>query len=507
MKNVLKILLCSFCFLCAIEVNVLLAQVNSSYTSPGIRKSLHLSVLRDQRILPSIEKTKYFLIDKLDKSQRDLFKRSLWQKATMLTYQAWDGIDWQNQQQIVIRYNANDDLEENYINIWNGTDWEYYYRTIYDYDSGGLLSSETQQDYQNSNWRYLSRTVYYYNQSDSLFESVYQINMNNVWVDVSRTVISYDNSNRRIMQEDENYDASTSTWYPYRRTLFTYDVNSGFVNSETIQIWNGSDWDNTEMHTITCDVNGRRTYWRKDVWDGSNWVGVDLYLSQYNAAGELIEQIYEYYDGSVWVVSDKYTAIFDQAGNLTDEHTYTWNGSNWEEYKTVVYTYSGGFLQYYVTSQYDSSSGGFVNVEMKEYVYDNQNRVAFETTKKWHDASSSFENDTRVCISYYDNTGIDDDLIKKTPSSFSIINYPNPFNPSTTIIYNLPATSEVTVAVFNVQGKLIKELIKGEKREPGSYSVIWNGTDNTDRSVPSSVYLYKIKTKDIVKTGKCLLIK
>lgn len=87
-----------------------------------------------------------------------------------------------------------------------------------------------------------------------------------------------------------------------------------------------------------------------------------------------------------------------------------------------------------------------------------------------------------------------------------ISNYPNPFNPSTTISFYLPESGEVVLEVFNIKGQRVKTLLN-EKKETGSHDYVWNGTDQNGRIVSSGVYFYKISigTKSIV--SKMLLMK
>jgi len=78
------------------------------------------------------------------------------------------------------------------------------------------------------------------------------------------------------------------------------------------------------------------------------------------------------------------------------------------------------------------------------------------------------------------------------PTTFALgQNYPNPFNPSTTIKYELPATSAVTITVYDILGHEIRSLVSGE-HTAGYYSVVWDGKDNHGMQVASSVYFYRI---------------
>ncbi|MDP8231636.1 MAG: T9SS type A sorting domain-containing protein, partial [Candidatus Zophobacter franzmannii] len=85
-------------------------------------------------------------------------------------------------------------------------------------------------------------------------------------------------------------------------------------------------------------------------------------------------------------------------------------------------------------------------------------------------------------------------------------NYPNPFNPTTTINFALAKAQKVSLSVYNIKGQKVKTLIN-ESRGVGKHSVIWDGLDENDKSVSSGVYLYRLKTGGRNYTEKMSLIK
>lgn len=88
------------------------------------------------------------------------------------------------------------------------------------------------------------------------------------------------------------------------------------------------------------------------------------------------------------------------------------------------------------------------------------------------------------------------------PRHFSLEdNYPNPFNPTTTIQYRLPRTTAVHISIYNMKGQRITTLVDGEI-EAGYHKVIWEARD-----VSSGVYFYRISADEYSAVGKCLLIK
>ena len=86
-------------------------------------------------------------------------------------------------------------------------------------------------------------------------------------------------------------------------------------------------------------------------------------------------------------------------------------------------------------------------------------------------------------------------------------NYPNPFNPNTTIHYQLATSGSVDLSIYNVQGQLVKTLIN-EKQNIGIYNILWNGKDNTGQLVSSGIYLCRLKFNEIeIATQSLILLK
>ena len=96
------------------------------------------------------------------------------------------------------------------------------------------------------------------------------------------------------------------------------------------------------------------------------------------------------------------------------------------------------------------------------------------------------------------------------PSIFKLAlfpNYPNPFNPSTTISFALPKDSKVELSVYNIKGQKVKTIAKDDF-EKGFHKLIWNGKDSSGKEVGSGIYFYKLKVNGKDKSvRKCLLLK
>jgi hypothetical protein len=86
-------------------------------------------------------------------------------------------------------------------------------------------------------------------------------------------------------------------------------------------------------------------------------------------------------------------------------------------------------------------------------------------------------------------------------------NSPNPFNPRTTIAFELPDQASVNLNVYDVAGRLVRVLLDNETFAPGRNEVVWNGRDGSDRQVASGTYFYRLDVGDFSKTKRMTLVR
>ena len=93
------------------------------------------------------------------------------------------------------------------------------------------------------------------------------------------------------------------------------------------------------------------------------------------------------------------------------------------------------------------------------------------------------------------------------PNKFMVHqNYPNPFNPSTTLRYDLPKEAFVSIAIYDMLGNEVKNLVS-TNQSPGFKSIQWNSTNNQGEPVSAGVYLYSIEAGNFRQTKKMILLK
>lgn len=114
----------------------------------------------------------------------------------------------------------------------------------------------------------------------------------------------------------------------------------------------------------------------------------------------------------------------------------------------------------------------------------------------WEDNRSSGKNQLKNIYAQvidFDVNALDDALM---PNAMMLHpNYPNPFNPSTTIRYEVQESGQVTLTVFDITGRMVNELMNGEMHS-GIYEVTWNGTDRSGHPVSSGIYLYRLTVNE-----------
>jgi flagellar hook assembly protein FlgD len=103
---------------------------------------------------------------------------------------------------------------------------------------------------------------------------------------------------------------------------------------------------------------------------------------------------------------------------------------------------------------------------------------------------------------------VEQELVDLIPQTVELLqNYPNPFNSSTTIIFRMPKERRVQLDILSVLGQKVRTLVD-EWLTPGSYSIAWDGTDNTGRSVASGVYFYRLVSEGHpIQTRKLTILK
>ncbi|MBU0476059.1 MAG: T9SS type A sorting domain-containing protein [Bacteroidetes bacterium] len=137
-----------------------------------------------------------------------------------------------------------------------------------------------------------------------------------------------------------------------------------------------------------------------------------------------------------------------------------------------------------------------IGSDFKQMIMLKENKVVYAMGKDWNGYSHTL---LRSDLSNISSVANEEDNL---PEQFLLFdNYPNPFNPSTTISYYIPTTTYVILKIYNILGKEIATLVKKEQSS-GKYKVKFEAND-----LPTGIYFYQIKTNKYVQSKKMLLLR
>jgi hypothetical protein len=299
---------------------------------------------------------------------------------------------------------------------------------------------------------------------------------------------------------------------PYERGILYFDVNHDSTPEVTKFWWN--------TVTLYNGANNFEVLWSvvDDTYD--NLILWDLY----NLNDDLVED-------AVFIRSntlDTITTALMMMPVLSQNVTWTspeYDGTvsfldaeDMDDNGTVeivfgVYRYDNVDSSYYSTLHVLNGQDGtaiWSSLEMQGYMVgpylgDLDNDGTVEIMFNLYDYKN--ENYTLQVYSYSGTTNSIVNPIMDLPGDFTIgPNYPNPFNPSTTIPVSLPRRMRVDITVLNVNGKEVANILQGELA-PGRYKFSWIGQDHLGRTLPSGIYYYRITTDRGTKVRPMVLLK
>ena len=191
---------------------------------------------------------------------------------------------------------------------------------------------------------------------------------------------------------------------------------------------------------------------------------------------------------------ETYTFYWDASEDVDSEVNYT---------ATITLDYFGDTY----SDEYESADS-LVSISGYEWAVLmtnlNLNRWTLEYIVQATDGEYTVESEVGEFV--FENTSLSTDN-ELTPLSFRLHqNHPNPFNPVTTLRYDLPEDAVVNITIYDMMGRVVSNLVSSQQRA-GYKSVQWNATNNTGQPVSAGLYLYTIQAGDFRQTKKMVLLK
>ena len=387
--------------------------------------------------------------------------------------QNWVNSAWENSSKFSYTYDANNNLTEMLYQFWDGSAWVNNNKDTYEYDGNNNIIELLIQYWVGSVWENSMQYSYTYDAKNNLTESLGQSWNGFAWVIRGKYSYTYDINNNKIEQLYEEWNGFD--WVNDYKSSYTYDANNNKTEA-LYQDWNDSAWVSIDRYSFTYDGNNYLIETLIQNWDGSFWANYRNLIYSYDANNSLIELLRQDWDGYTWVNEYKSTYTYDANINLTEQLDQAWIGSFWEN-----------------------------NIEYS-FTYDENNNLSKSFVQIWD--SSGWVNYGKYLYTYTPVTAVNGDLSSVNAYSLSN-NYPNPFNPTTVISYQLPVSCNVTLRIYDILGKEVATLVD-EYKPAGTYEVEFSTTGGPASSTKypaSGIYFYRMQAGDFVQTRKMLLLK
>ncbi|RMF10476.1 MAG: T9SS C-terminal target domain-containing protein [Candidatus Neomarinimicrobiota bacterium] len=198
--------------------------------------------------------------------------------------------------------------------------------------------------------------------------------------------------------------------------------------------------------------------------------------------------------------------------NLTTSRMFSWTES--QDPDGTALTYSLYFISATDTLLLTTTTGNSTSLT-NQAIYDSLRYHYWPAVSQciWNVSASDGDTETWADDPYgigsltIDISAMGTEADPPLPETFALYpSYPNPFNPATTIRYDVPESGSVTLTVYDLQGRRVKTLAAG-LREPGRYRVRWSGTGADGYPVASGMYLIRMEAAGFVSVQKVLLLK
>lgn len=360
------------------------------------------------------------------------------------------------------------------------------------------------EDWEDGAWVNDMKYIYTYDASSYLIETL-QLNWDeDEWQNSLKMVMTNNTEGYPIEMMYQMWEPTAQIWMDMMMVFYTYDANWNMTEM-LMQMWFGTAWINAARYTMTYNADNNTTYVLEETWDfpnGTEWENDQQEFYTYDGLflEEILEESWE--NGTEWIWSGKLTYTLAGNNHPADRLELSWNGGGyWDNQRFSQYTYDGDWNE---IEDYEQEwiNGDWVNFETHFYTYDDGLLIE-RLTHRWEP--------TRNWVNYHKQTmsygtlGAENNSIQA--NYFNLCNYPNPFNPETTISFSTTKSTENTeIVIYNLKGQKVKVLVN-EKLTSDQHTVVWNGKDDNSKSVSSGVYFYKMRSGNYAETKKMILMK
>jgi Secretion system C-terminal sorting domain len=273
----------------------------------------------------------------------------------------------------------------------------------------------------------------------------------------------------------------------FMRETFEYNAN-GVLNSYLAEYWQGVNWGNGLQWLMTLDGDHIISILTQE-WDTDNQVWQDEESVTLTWDGDNVtENFREEWIDEAWE-NDRLREYTYSNGNLVEIYEQDWIATNWENSQLIDLAWENGVMNHQLYMVWDGTEW----VDGMDYTTTYENgkpieNIALEWTgTEWLNYSK---------VEYIYDTGTSPHYIPNP--QIQMRNYPNPFNPETTIAFNIQEGKTGTLEIYNLKG----QMIHSQNFESGDHTFVWNAD-----SQASGIYFYNVTSESNQLTKKMILLK
>lgn len=313
------------------------------------------------------------------------------------------------------------------------------------------------------------------------------------------------------------YTDSLSYVYPDNQ-IDAEDINR--ISTAFLSTPSDTEWDNGSDNWKWADINEDDVVNATDLSMATANVGSNGAQPRYKTAGDFVAtnatSTVEFANvPSTLKMGESYT-IQVIAHNAAEVRAYFVNMN----YDTSIFSFAGiqkgDFIaaDSYSFPVVGSGAVGLANSVYGDEVFSGDGVLAEVTFTALQDGAFSADIISFETVALVNAEFVQEDLVKNTtgitentPVVFSLDqNFPNPFNPSTTIGFTLPEASRVSIEIYDILGRRVRTLASGAYAA-GKYSVIWDGRDANGHQASTGIYLYRIQAGNYSSTKRMTFMK
>lgn len=374
---------------------------------------------------------------------------------------------------------------------------------IYD-DQGRLEVMETSiWNYHTEEWDLTPVTyILTWDNNDLLQELVIRYEEGAISFDIAVMTKTYNDNHQLIEISSEVLDDDSQEMVLAITMELHYDAN----NMIDYAVFTDHEYDEYEIAYITLDNNNRMSEVINEFSeDGENFYPEYREIYEYQPDDQS-----GYAEVQIFINMLAFELTFRQptwiARPLFDaQYGYYWD-DGWEPDSRFFFTYyPDQQIESFIREYYhDHLDDPWDKWERILYYYDDQAQLEEILCQYHYSEDIGWEDEKRMLITVEDVSDVHDIYVDAVTTRMN--NYPNPFNPETTISFDLPVSQNVELTVLNIKGQLVTTLIN-EFKPAGVHNMVWDGRDNRGNELSSGVYFYRLKGDNTSQTGKMLLLK